>query len=150
MGTKILKNVLEKLRHMSVEEYKELIEGFQEECWFLYGIRIGSYFIGIKRYHSIGSEASVDFSWKKAMNPLFLGWVHTHPAECGTNPSCTDLKTMRSWVKGLNRAMICGISSKGENSFYDFFRDGIGINTAEMKVKKFYNIHIGLGYRRNY
>jgi len=80
-----------------------------EHCWFIYGITIGKFSIGILRYHSSGSEGEVEFSWKKAQNPNLIGWYHTHPGEKFLYPSSTDESTMRSWIKSINKPMLCGI-----------------------------------------
>ena len=93
-----------------------------EHCWFIYGIRIKNQFIGFSRFSGTGSHASVKFNWKKGMNPFVLGWIHTHPSEYGTMPSETDNKTMRSWVKGLGRPMVCAIACGDKITWYDYHR----------------------------
>jgi len=85
---------------------------FKEECWFLYGYRIRkqtfrrtySFFLGIKRYHTIGTAAQVEMDYSKAKNPLVIGWHHTHPGEWNVLPSATDNSTMRSWVKSMYKS----------------------------------------------
>ena len=88
-----------------------------EVIWFIYGIWIKNRFIGIKKYAGKGKEASVDFDWKKGTNPFVLGWMHTHPDSYGCSPSSTDEKTMRSWVRGLGRPMICAIKANRPGIF---------------------------------
>jgi hypothetical protein len=94
-----------------------------EHVWFIYGLWIGSLFLGFKKYSGEGKEASVDFDWEKGTNPFVLGWTHTHPGKYGTNPSETDHKTMRSWVRGLGHSMISSIKCGQEESWYLYYRD---------------------------
>jgi hypothetical protein len=98
-------------------------EEFIEECWFLYGFKIGKFFIGYPVYHSAGSSGQVEFNWKQALNPFLIGWVHTHPEGFGPRPSETDNSTMRGWVRGKNRSMVCGIICSGEEGWYEYYRD---------------------------
>jgi hypothetical protein len=94
-----------------------------EVMWFIYGLWIGTRFYGIKKFYGRGQTASVDFEWEKGNNPFVLGWIHTHPDNYGCAPSSTDDKTMRSWVRGLGRAMICAIRSNEVEAWYLYFRD---------------------------
>ena len=98
---------------------KEIVE----HCWFVYGIRLLGYFFGIRIYHSKGDAASVEFDWKKAMNPFVLGWYHNHPDNFGVGLSGTDNSTMRSWVIAMGRPYLCGISCNDKFSWYKYFRD---------------------------
>lgn len=92
-----------------------------EKCWFIYGVQTNQSFRGLLVYHSMGSETSVDFSYKKAMNPFVIGWLHTHPEGfCDTSEE--DNKTMRSWVKGLNKPRICGIMTSDCQVWYRYAR----------------------------
>ena len=101
---------------------------FLEECWFLYGVRIGPLYIGRLKYVSQGTAGSVDFDWQPAMDKKVIGWYHTHPGEDFTTPSATDHKTMRSWVKGRGDLMLCGIKSGDSQKCYAFYRsDGTAI-----------------------
>lgn len=84
-------------------------EEFVEECWFIYGVRIKRYFFGVPVYQGAGSSGHVEFDWAKAMHPLLLGWIHTHPEGFGAYPSETDNSTMAGWVRGKARPLICGI-----------------------------------------
>jgi hypothetical protein len=107
---------------------------FVEVCWFVYGIRVGKTFFGYKVFHSRGKTASVEFSWEKAMNPLLIGWVHTH-GPFGFYPSERDNATMRSWVRAKNKPMICGISCDGIIVWYDYFRNkDLSIDSHPMRV----------------
>jgi hypothetical protein len=93
-----------------------------EVIWFIYGIWIKNRFIGIRKFAGRGKEASVDFNWKRGLNPFVLGWMHTHPGSYGCNPSSTDDKTMRSWVRGLGRPMISVIKCGRETVWYLYYR----------------------------
>ena len=94
-----------------------------EAIWFIYGIWIGNRFIGVKKFTGRGKKDSVNFDWKKGANPFVLGWMHTHPDSYGCNPSSTDNKTMRSWVKGLGRPMLCVIKCAQKTVWYFYYRD---------------------------
>jgi hypothetical protein len=98
-------------------------EEFIEECWFIYGVRIRNYFFGFTVYHSAGNSGQVEFDWEKAMHPMLLGWIHTHPRYFGIRASSTDESTMRGWVRAKARRMICGILCHGEEGWYEFYRD---------------------------
>lgn len=115
-------------------------EEFIEECWFIYGIRIRDFFIGYPKYHSAGTSGNVEFSWKKAMNPLLIGWVHTHPKGFGPRPSKTDNSTMRGWVRGKGRSLVCGILCKEEQGWFDYYRGADGeIKCRDMVVHFYFN-----------
>ena len=116
-------------------------EEFIEECWFIYGIRLGSFFVGFKKYHSKGTSGSVEFSWEQAMNPFLIGWIHTH-GPFGLEPSEKDNSTMRSWVRGKAKPMICGIYSGRKKAWYNYFRPGLhyrnfSIYRSKMRVFDF-------------
>jgi len=98
---------------------------FKEECWFLYGLRLGPFYIGRLKYHSKGTSGSVDFNWEEALNPRLIGWYHTHPGKHFTFPSKgTDHPTMRSWVYGVDRPMLCGIICRDEQQCWCFHKLG--------------------------
>lgn len=108
----------------------------REECWFLYGIRIGAWYIGFLRHHSIGEWASVEFDWEKALESRFLlGWFHSHPDGI-TTPSSTDHKTMRSWVRTVERPLICGIYCEGISRAYMFLRKSMDKKFSYLYGKK--------------
>jgi hypothetical protein len=102
-----------------------LEEGFVEECWFIYGLRLGRIYMGFLRYHSSGTVASVDFDWHKALSPLFIGWYHSHPGIKALTPSEIDNSTMRSWIKGLARPLLCGIICAWEQQCYCYYKSGM-------------------------
>ena len=101
-----------------------------EHCWFVYGLRVNEYFVGYQKFHAQGEAASVEFSWKKAMNPFLIGWRHTHPSAgdtcSGLDPSALDDKTMRSWVRARARSFICGITCDDETKWYEYRRSQKG------------------------
>jgi hypothetical protein len=110
---------------------------FIEECWFLYGIRVKGHFFGYLEYHSAGSSGQVEFDWEQAMNPLLIGWVHTHPYGFGAGPSETDNSTMRGWVRGKNRPMVSGIRCDDEEIWYDYYRKSDGeIDRRDIEIRK--------------
>jgi len=96
-----------------------------EECWFIYGIRIKQYYFGFLRYHSKGGPASVEFDWLKALNRFLLGWYHSHPKGATTYPSDRDYRTMRSWVLGKGKSMLCGIFCEGQQQCHLFKKTGV-------------------------
>jgi hypothetical protein len=124
-----------------------------EVLWMLYGIWIFDKFYGYQKFYRRGGKASVDFNWKKGMNPFILGWMHSHPDSFGCDPSSTDNKTMRSWVKGKGKKMICGIYCDHREKWYlytrlrlilpeyQFMTDPRGetIVKVDLKIKKFWN-----------
>lgn len=91
-----------------MEKYIEQQE-FRERCWFIYGFWLGSIAIGWLKYNSIGENQSVEFDWKKCLSKFIIGWFHTHSNQLELVPSEEDKKTMRSWVRSLNKPLICGI-----------------------------------------
>jgi hypothetical protein len=104
-------------------------ENFVEDCWFLYGVRLGSIYLGFLKYHSEGTAGSVDFDFQKAMSsPFLLGWYHTHPGSGFLTPSSMDDRTMRSWIKGRARPMLCGIVCAGLQRCYCYYKDGMDDN----------------------
>jgi len=83
-----------------------------EECWFVYGFKFLNLYIGFLKYHSIGSAAEVDFDWEKVLaSKNLIGWCHSHPDHFEV-ASGTDHKTMRSWVRTLEKSLICCIKCK--------------------------------------
>lgn len=86
------------------------MENFVEQCWFLYGFRFRKWYLGFLRHHSTGATASVEIAdWEKALTPFLIGWYHSHPGYKFLKPSSIDDTTMRSWVKGLGKSLLCGI-----------------------------------------
>ncbi len=111
---------------------------FIEECWFIYGIRLGRFFLGFTVYHAAGSAGHVEFDWKKAMHPNLLGWIHTHPSGFGAGPSETDNSTMRGWVRGRGKPMICIIKCDDTKGCYEYSRWSDGyIGKNDIKVRFF-------------
>jgi hypothetical protein len=97
---------------------------FYEECWFIYGIRIGEFFLGFLKYHSKGDAGSVEFNWLKALNRFQIGWYHSHPGKKFLIPSDRDRRTMRSWILGKGKPLLCGIFCDGEQRCYLYQRTG--------------------------
>jgi proteasome lid subunit RPN8/RPN11 len=120
---------------MGTEVTEKSKEEFIEECWFIYGVKVMGFFIGYPVYHSAGTSGFVEFDWKKAMNPFLIGWFHTHPDGFGPHPSDTDNSTMRGWVRGKAKSMVCGIACEGEEGWYEYYRDLDGtINRRDIKI----------------
>jgi proteasome lid subunit RPN8/RPN11 len=93
-----------------------------EVMWFIYGFWLNGTFYGYKKFYQRGNEGSVEFDWKSGNNFFVLGWVHTHPSTFGCDPSSTDDKTMRSWVRGKNKPLICAIACNGDEVWYLYHR----------------------------
>jgi hypothetical protein len=112
-----------------------------EVVWAIYGIWLFNRFYGIKKFHGRGQKDSVTFSWKIGLGHFVLGWEHTHPESFGCNPSSTDDRTMRSWVKGKGKAMICGIYCDRKEEWY-LYRRGKDrtIWRSLLEVKEYFNI----------
>ena len=109
---------------------------FIEECWFVYGVRVGSHYVGYTVYHSAGSSGEVEFDWEKAMNPFLIGWIHTHPNDFGCGPSETDNSTMRGWVRGKGKPLLCAIICDHEQGYYEYYRESDGvISRRNLKMK---------------
>ena len=137
---------------MDEEDYIQ--EGFAEEVWFLYGIRIFNFFFGFTVYQNKGEVAYVTFDWKKAFsflpfikdaNKFLIGFYHTHPGG-DPAPSSTDTSTMNSWVKALGKKALCGIRSGNKQKCYLYMR--VSERSSEVKYKRinsvlFENIFIG-------
>jgi len=98
------------------------MKNFTERCWFLYGFHFRKWYFGMLRYHSTGTAASVEFNWEKALSPFLIGWYHSHPGYKFLTPSEIDNKTMRSWIKGLNRSMLCGIFCSIHQRCYCYYK----------------------------
>ena len=110
---------------------------FTEECWFMYGIRLGKYFVGFMKYHSVGESHEVMFDYSKANNRWVVGWKHTHPGIRNIHPSPTDNKTMRSWVKSLYKPFLCGIACNGHEAFYRYRVNGLTkTNVTKVRSEK--------------
>lgn len=123
---------------------------FKEQLWYLYGIRIEKLipghklFIGYKRYHTMGTTSEVVMDFKTANNHWVIGWHHTHPGVKSINPSATDNKTMRSWVKAIYKTYICGIHCNGREVFYFYYVDGMTKSkTTRVSKKKMFISFLG-------
>ena len=97
-----------------------------EECWFIHGFSVDSFYIGVLKYHSEGSAAIVDFDWQQSLKQKVVGWAHTHPGSKNVTPSSTDEKTMRSWVKATGRSMLCVIRCQKDILAHHFYRNKDG------------------------
>lgn len=113
-----------------------MVEDFVEECWFIYGLRLGSLYLGFLKYHSSGTAVSVDFDWHKALSPLLIGWYHSHPGEKFLTPSSIDDSTMRSWVKGLGHSVLCGIICGERQHCYCYYKQGMDENRESIIYRK--------------
>jgi hypothetical protein len=120
-----------------------MIEEFIEECWFIYGIKVKGTYIGFPVYHAAGTSGHVEFDWKKAMNPFLLGWVHTHLNDFGSRPSDTDNSTMRGWVRGKGKPLLCAILCDNEEGHYEYYRTPEGeIGRKWLEMRMYFNIII--------
>lgn len=128
-------------RHFGIEPYGRAVKEFVEDCWILYGRRIGLLYIGRCVYHAAGTAGGVDFDYETSVNPRVLGWYHTHPGKHFTTPSSIDEKTMRSWVKANGREMLCGIRCGDEQKCYRFFRSSS--NSRGIVFSRLFSILIG-------
>jgi len=117
-------------------------EGFVEEVWFLFGIRIFNLFFGFTVYQNSGEVAHVDFNWKKAFsflpflkdsNKFLIGFYHTHPGG-DPYPSTTDTETMGTWVIALGKPTLCGIRSGNDQRCYLYKR--VAADSSDIKYKK--------------
>jgi hypothetical protein len=99
------------------------MKNFVEQCWFLYGFRFRRWYFGFLKLHSTGTATGVEITdWEKALTPLLIGWYHSHPGYKFLTPSGIDNKTMRSWVKGLNRSLLCGIFCAIHQRCYYYYK----------------------------
>jgi len=114
---------------------------FKENCWFLYGIRIGSYYLGYRKYHSEGDFASVSFDWRVALNKRLLGWSHTHSGG-EPFPSLRDHLTMSGWVIGTGKPLMCDIVSDNRNKCWLFGKK----NPRCRKSSEIIHCSIGMKY----
>jgi hypothetical protein len=123
-------------------------EGFSEEVWFLYGIRILNFFFGFTVYQNKGEVAYVTFDWKKALsslpfikdaNKFLIGFYHTHPGG-DPAPSGTDTSTMGTWVKTLGRETLCGIRSGDQQKCYLYKR--VAPNSPNIKYKRIKSVWV--------
>lgn len=96
-----------------------------EECWFIYGMKIGPCWVGRLKYHSRGTVASVDFDWSKAANVTIIGFYHSHPGG-RPSPSTRDDRTMSAWVRAEGRPLLCGIFSNNLQQCFVYKRGPIG------------------------
>jgi hypothetical protein len=128
---------------------------FKEECWFLYGIRIYLYdkrlaFIGYQKYHTMGAATSVEMDYSQAINPKVIGWYHTHPGTRNIVASAIDNATMRSWVKAMYKAYLCGIRCGSRSSCYCYYVGGINkekttiVKKIKVNIKFFGSFFIGI------
>jgi proteasome lid subunit RPN8/RPN11 len=128
---------------METEEKEEVVqEGFTEEVWFLYGIRILNFFFGFTVYQNKGEVAYVTFDWKKAFsflpfikdaNKFLIGFYHTHPGG-DPAPSGTDTSTMGTWVKAMGKPMLAGIKSGNRQKCYLYKR--VAPRSSDIKYKR--------------
>jgi hypothetical protein len=133
-----------------MEEKEEIVqEGFAEEVWFLYGIKIFNFYFGYTVYQNKGEVAHVDFDWKKAFaflpfiknaNKFLIGFYHTHPGG-DPAPSCTDTSTMGTWVKALGKGVLCGIRSGDRQKCYLYKR--VAPKSPDIKYKKIRSVWAG-------
>lgn len=95
------------------------VEGFVEQVWFVYGYRVGPYYVGILDYQNDGDICEVKFDLARAFfgkkknennDRRLLGFYHSHPGG-DPYPSHTDCTTMDAWVKATGRPLVCGIFS---------------------------------------
>lgn len=109
------------------KELKAIEQGFNEECWIIYGIKRLGYLYGVMKYESEGSPGSVDFNWAKIFREYksIIGFVHTHPSGYW-DPSSVDDTTMKGWVKAMGKSLLCGIKSNNEIMMYIYEREQNG------------------------
>lgn len=107
------------------ENLSESVYPIMEECWFIYGKKIGSCWIGRLKYHSRGAAASVDFDWSLATNKNIIGFYHSHPGGC-PEPSTRDDKTMSAWVRAEGRSLLCGIFGHRDHKCYVYRKNNHG------------------------
>jgi hypothetical protein len=126
---------------------------FKEKGWFLYGFIIKRLIIGFMIFDNEGEPHSVEFDWKKGLAKFLIGWFHSHPRTAPLRPSTEDQRTMRSWVRALDKPLICGIiytqRTKKDSmwrSCYMFKRwpDGSVGYRPVSKSKLFKNLYIGI------
>lgn len=95
------------------------VKGFVEQVWFVYGYRVGPYYIGVLDYQNDGEVCEVKFDLARAFfgkkkstrnDRHLLGFYHSHPGG-DPYPSTTDCTTMDAWVKATGRPLLCGIFS---------------------------------------
>jgi len=91
---------------------------FKEECWIIYGVKVGKKYYGRLVYESKGSPGSVDFDWEKVIRhrDSIIGFNHTHPGSMNL-PSDTDDFTMTGWVKALGKPLLCGIKGSEQRMY---------------------------------
>jgi hypothetical protein len=115
-------------------------EGFAEEVWFLFGIRIGDLFFGFTVYQNKGEVASFSFlPFLKNANKFLIGFYHTHPGG-DPSPSSTDTETMGTWVKALGKGVLCGIKSGNQQKCYLYKR--VAEDSADIKYKKIKSVWV--------
>jgi hypothetical protein len=112
---------------------------FVEECWFIYGLKIKRYFIGIKLYHSSGTPGGVRFDWSKCLSKFFIGWLHSHPSGV-SHVSDTDDLTMNGWAIGLGRPLLCAVVCDGRTRVWQYWkksksRKNAAVCRQEIKIK---------------
>ncbi len=97
---------------------------FNEECWIIYGKKVGKRYVGFRVYEGKGSPASVGFDWDKALKRAggIIGFHHTHP-DGFCRPSDRDHKTMRAWVVTEGRPLLCSITSGEKTGCWIYARN---------------------------
>lgn len=113
-----------------------------EECWFIRGFKVGSYYFGKLEWHSKGSAASVDFDWEDAMRGNVLGFYHTHPGGFST-PSTRDDRTMTAWVTAEGRPLLCGIFTGRSEKSQRCYLYTKGGGCREIRAKVVGNVFLG-------
>lgn len=115
---------------------------FCEECWFLHGVEIGSYYIGRLVYHSKGTAGMVEFDWSKAVESNLLGFYHSHGAG---DPylSNEDTTTMRAWIRSEGRPMLCGVFGNDKQQCWVFYRDDGTIKHCPIRTRIMGSFFVG-------
>jgi len=81
-----------------------------EECYILFGRKIGRFWIAKLDKYTLGDTSNVEFDPDYVFNnrSKVVGWVHTHPVYLGS-PSATDNATTKAWVCSLGKPLVCCI-----------------------------------------
>ncbi len=86
-----------------------------------------------------GQPAQVETDWhwtiaREEAHGDVLGFLHTHPAGCGTTPSSRDRQTMQAWCQSFGKPLLCLIRDRRKVSAW-MFRPG-SEETREVKVEQ--------------